>query len=180
MFLIDFFSLIFVTCEDEALILTGEENTDCFYADLACHNFQIESFLKGESTLRVRDCRIGNVAQDIWLTFSWDIDGIVGILDRVSSITSSFSYLSILLKKEGSFIDLYPILKKHLPLHLYRSKNYQYLKWTKSLKFTEGDGFDFHFALLPKQGCLHFPEFKRHGFEKKLFMKILENSFQIL
>lgn len=132
MFLIYFFPQIFVTCEDEALILTGEENTDCFYADLACHNFQIESFLKGESTLRVRDCRIGNVAQDIWLTFSWDIDGIVGILDRVSSITSSFSYLSILLKKEGSFIDLYPILKKHLPLHLYRSKNYQYLKWTKS------------------------------------------------
>lgn len=52
-------------CEDGALILTGEENTDCFYADLASHNFQIESFLKGESTLRVRDCRIGNVAQDI-------------------------------------------------------------------------------------------------------------------
>lgn len=156
-------------CEDGALILTGEENTDCFYADLASHNFQIESFLKGESTLRVRDCRIGNVAQDIWLTFSWDIDGIVGILDRFSSITSSFSYLSILLKKEGSLIDLYPILKKHLPLHLYRSKNYQYLKWTKSFKFTEGDGFDFHFALLPKQGCLQFPEFKRHGFEKFLY-----------
>lgn len=72
---------------------------------------------------------------------------------------------------------MYPILKKHLPLHVYRSKNYQYLKWTKCLKFTEGDGFDVHFALLPKQGCLHFPEFKRHGFEKKLFYEDFRKQF---
>lgn len=56
--------------------------------------------------------------------FLWDIDGIVVILDRVLSIIFFFLYLSILLKKEGSLIDLYLILKKYLFLYLYRFKNY--------------------------------------------------------
>lgn len=56
--------------------------------------------------------------------FLWDIDGIVGILDRFLSIIFFFLYLSILLKKEGSLIDLYLILKKYLFLYLYRFKNY--------------------------------------------------------
>lgn len=56
--------------------------------------------------------------------FLWDIDGIVVILNRVLSIIFFFLYLSILLKKEGSFIDVYLILKKYLFLYLYRFKNY--------------------------------------------------------
>lgn len=56
--------------------------------------------------------------------FLWDIDGIVVILDRVLSIIFFFLYLSILFKKEGSFIDLYLILKKYLFLYLYRFKNF--------------------------------------------------------
>lgn len=56
--------------------------------------------------------------------FLWDIDGIVVILDRFLSIIFFFLYLSILLKKEGSLIDLYLILKKYLFLYLYRFKNY--------------------------------------------------------
>jgi hypothetical protein len=156
-------------CEEGALITTGEENKESLYSELAYHDFQTECFLKSDSSLRIRDCRIRIVAQDLWLSFTWDIDGIVAILNRFADITTSFSYVGILLKGERSLIELYPILKKHLPLHVYRSKNLQYLKWMKSFKFTEGEGFDFHFALLPKEGHLHFPEYKRHDFDKFLY-----------
>ena len=76
-------------CEEGALITTGEENTESLYSELAYHDFETECFLKSDSSLRIRDCRIGNVAQNLWLSFEWDIDGIVAIFNRFANITTS-------------------------------------------------------------------------------------------
>ncbi|XP_055998442.1 uncharacterized protein LOC130047437 [Ostrea edulis] len=153
-------------CETEVLITTGEENTQCLVAEFESSNFEAESFLISDSTLRIRDCRMGNIAQDLWLCFTGDINGIVGILNNFPDITAPFSYISILPRGERSLIDVYPISRKDLPLQLYNSDGMQYLKWTKGFKCLEGDGFDFHFTLLPRGGNLHYPKYNRREFQK--------------
>lgn len=49
---------------------------------------------------------------------------------------------------------------------MYNSDGMQYLKWTKGFKCLEGDGFDFHFTLLPREGNLHYPKYNRREFQK--------------
>lgn len=152
-------------CESGSLITCGRENTESFVNEFIDHNRLPEAFLHRESTVRIRDCLIGTVAQDLWLNFELDIDGIVATFRTFSTIRTPFSYTTLLLRKQASLTAMYPILKKHVGLHQYNATAIQYLKWSKGFQMFEGSGFQFHFALLPTMGNVNFVKYNRNGIE---------------
>lgn len=157
-------------CLEGILISTGIENS----AEFKNVGTEIipaaEDILKREKTLRIRDCRVLELSQRLWLNFEHDIDGIVATFGSFKDILTSFSYLGILPRGRSSILPVYNIVRKHFKLHKFKSVALQYLQWSVSTKITQGDGFDFHLALLPRTGDRTFKQYRKSQIENLQFL----------
>lgn len=133
-------------------ITTGKENTE----EVIKFGLNPANVLFRTEPIRIRDCTIPLVTQTLWYDYDYDVDGIVATLERFSSISASFTYLGILPREKISFIKVYNIVRKHLPLANFSRKGLECLRWSVSIKLFEGDGFEFHLVLLPKPQRTHF------------------------
>ncbi|VDI64849.1 Hypothetical predicted protein [Mytilus galloprovincialis] len=52
-------------CESGSLISCGRENTQNFISDFEVHNHCPEEFLRRQSSVRIRDAKIGTLAQNL-------------------------------------------------------------------------------------------------------------------
>lgn len=143
--------------EDEpesVYIRTGKENTE----EVLKFGLDPANILFRSEPIRIRDCTIPRVSQTLWYDYDYDVDGIVATFKRFSDILVSFTYLGILPREKFSLISVYNIVRKHLPLANYSKRGLECLRWSVSTKICEGDGFEFHLALLPKPQWTRFKQ----------------------
>lgn len=147
------------------LIETGRENSRSFSNMFMSHRCSQHDILHRDSTSTFRDTQISSHGQKLWLNFRFDIDGIVATIENFQDVYVPFSYLNILPRSRASLIPIYTIVKKHFKLYNFSSKGKEYMRWSHGIQVFSDHGFQFIFALLPRDGKIDFPMYSRQEFD---------------
>lgn len=74
--------------------------------------------------------------ETLWYDYDYDVDGIVAILDRFTSISAFFTYLGILPREKLSLNKQSRLhCQDHLPLANFSRKGLECLRWSASINF---------------------------------------------